>query len=59
MDESFDDRGDEAVSLNNLGNIARTRGDLAEAERLQRESLDIEREIGIPMVSQDFFNQFE
>jgi len=46
MDESFDDRGDEAVSLNNLGNIARTRGDLAEAERLYRECLAIAKEIG-------------
>ena len=33
-------------SLNNLGNIAKTRGDLAEAERLHRESLAIKREIG-------------
>ena len=53
------DRGREATTLNSLGNIAEKRGDLAEAERLQRESHMIEREIGIPMVSQDFFNQFE
>ena len=53
------DRQGEATSLNSLGNMAQTRGNLAEAERLHRESLAIEREIGIPMVSQDFFNQFE
>ena len=42
-----DDREGEAISLGNLGVIAlRTRGDLAEAERLQRESLAIAREIG-------------
>jgi tetratricopeptide (TPR) repeat protein len=40
------DRQGEAASLGNLGLIARRRGDLAEAERLQRESLAIEREIG-------------
>ena len=40
------DRQGEATSLNNLGLIARRRGDLAEAERLQRESLAIKREIG-------------
>jgi tetratricopeptide (TPR) repeat protein len=40
------DRGGEAASLNNLGLIAETRGDLAEAERLYRESLAIKREIG-------------
>ena len=36
----------EADALNNLGLIAKTRGDLAEAERLHRESLAIKREIG-------------
>jgi Flp pilus assembly protein TadD len=35
------DRQGEANSLNNLGIIADTRGDLAEAERLHRESLPI------------------
>ena len=40
------DRRGEATSLNNLGIISQTRGDLAEAERLQRESLAIKREIG-------------
>ena len=40
------DRQGEASSLNNLGVIAKTRGDLAEAERLQRESLAIRREVG-------------
>jgi len=40
------DRQGEAASLGNLGIIAETRGDLAEAERLQRESLAISREIG-------------
>ena len=40
------DRQGEAASLINLGNIANTRGDLAEAERLYRESLAIKREIG-------------
>jgi tetratricopeptide (TPR) repeat protein len=40
------DRGGEAKSLNNLGSIAKTRGDLAEAKRLHQESLAIKREIG-------------
>ena len=40
------DRQGEAASLNNLGIIAETRGDLAEAEKLYRESLAIKREIG-------------
>jgi Flp pilus assembly protein TadD len=40
------DRGGEAASLNNLGNIALSRSDLAEAERLYRESMAIFREIG-------------
>ena len=40
------DRGGEADSLNTLGLIAQTRGDLDEADRLQRESLVIKREIG-------------
>jgi tetratricopeptide (TPR) repeat protein len=40
------DRQGEAASLGNLGLIAQTRGDLAEAERLQRDSLAIKREIG-------------
>ena len=40
------DRKGEADSLRGLGIIAETRGDLAEAERLQRESLAIKREIG-------------
>ena len=39
-------RQGEAASLGNLGIIAETRGDLAEAERLQRDSMAIEREIG-------------
>ena len=39
-------REGEAVSLNNLGNIAKTQGDLDEAERLYQESLEIKREIG-------------
>ncbi|MFL2967868.1 MAG: tetratricopeptide repeat protein, partial [Candidatus Poseidoniaceae archaeon] len=39
-------RRNKAVSLGNLGRIANTRGDLAEAERLYRESLAIKREIG-------------
>ena len=48
--ESFRKNGDrygEATSLSNLGIIAgKLRGDLAEAERLNRESLTIQREIG-------------
>jgi Flp pilus assembly protein TadD len=40
------DRQGEAASLNNLGIITQTRGDLAEAERLYREGLAIMREIG-------------
>ena len=40
------DRLGEANSLGNLGIIARLRGDLAEAERLNRESLAITREVG-------------
>ena len=40
------DRGGEAAILNNLGEIARRRGDLAEAERLYRGGLAIFREIG-------------
>jgi hypothetical protein len=40
------DRGGEAASLNNLGDIAGKRGDLVEAERLYQESLAIKREIG-------------
>jgi len=40
------DRKGEAVSLNNLGNVARKGGDLVEAERLYREGLAIAREIG-------------
>ncbi|HIF16469.1 MAG TPA: tetratricopeptide repeat protein, partial [Candidatus Poseidoniales archaeon] len=43
------DRQGEAASLNNLGNIADTRGDLAEADRLWRESVRIKREIGVPI----------
>jgi hypothetical protein len=43
------DRKGEASSLHNLGNIADARGDLAEAEKLWRESVRIEREIGIPI----------
>jgi hypothetical protein len=43
------DRKGEADSLGNLGTIAYTRGDLAEAERLHRESLAIKREIDIPI----------
>ena len=35
-----------AASLINLGLIARTRGDPAEAKRFFRESLDIKREVG-------------
>ena len=47
--ETFRKNGDqqgEAASLGGLGIIAYTRGDLAEAERLLRESLAIKREIG-------------
>jgi tetratricopeptide (TPR) repeat protein len=40
------DRKGEAVSLNNLGNVARSGGDLDEAERLYQESLAIMKEIG-------------
>ena len=36
----------EAASLENLGNIAGTRGDWGEAERLHKQSLAIKREIG-------------
>jgi tetratricopeptide (TPR) repeat protein len=46
IDREIGDRQGEAASLINLGNIARTRGDLAEAERLQLESLAIKREVG-------------
>ncbi len=40
------DRQGEAQSLNNLGLIAEIRGDVADAELLQRESLVIRREMG-------------
>jgi tetratricopeptide (TPR) repeat protein len=40
------DRQGKANSLENLGLIVKKRGDLAEAERLHRESLAIRREIG-------------
>ena len=40
------DRQGEAMSLGNLGIIAKTRGNLDEAERLHRESLAIMREVG-------------
>jgi tetratricopeptide (TPR) repeat protein len=40
------DKEGEALSLNNLAVISQLRGDLAEAERLHRESLAINREFG-------------
>jgi len=43
------DRKGEAASLNNLGIIAKTRGYLAEAERLFGESAAIKLEIEIPI----------
>ena len=42
--KSKNNRQGEAVSLNNLGLIAETQGDLAEAEQLHRESLAIKRD---------------
>ena len=44
------DRKGEANSLGNLGIIAETRGDLAEAERLQRESLAIRERLATDKV---------
>ena len=47
--ETFRQNGDrygEAASLGQLGFVAKTRGDLAEGERLLKESLAIMREIG-------------
>ena len=46
------DRKGEASSLNNLGNIAQKRGDLAEAKQLHLQSLAIMQEIGIPVDDQ-------
>ncbi len=46
LSREIGNRQGEAASLGNLGIIANTRGDLAEAERFHRECMAIMREIG-------------